>query len=613
MNRLLFRCLLAGFLCIPTVVAGQSSPEQPATTLHATTNLVVEDVVVTDAQQRPVRHLKASDFTLLEDGHAQAIKVFEEHSAGEPAQLPPAPRGGPGVFTNRLPFASTGPLNIILLDKLNTPVDNQPYVRDQLLKYLKQPHPGSRTAIFGLTTQLHLLQGFTSDPEVLRAAVAGNRAGPKNSPLLHDPASGDAPGAQDSLSEDIIGNTPSAVVVRANLQQFVADLGYYQLQLRVRYTLEGFNQLGRYLSRLPGRKNLIWFSGSFPVSIHPDENSNNPFKAATDLQGEFRDTVDLLARSQVAVYPVDARGVIVSSNVDASVSGREYATEPGAFGHDQATFAMQTADEQQTMMRMADSTGGKAYTNTNNLAEAVEKVVEAGSNYYTLAYSPTNSEWKGEFRKIRISLAQGGLKTAYRPGYFADDPLAPVRRGVSNAPAPGEVPFDPMRAAMMWGAPGPTEILFQASVQPASAGNEPALTQGNQSNGTVRGPYRRFAVSFSAQTADIQFNVTPDGFYHCALAFATYVYDSDGKPITSQGNTIKCDIPAAHFASVESSGIHFKQEISVPVKGEYFLRIGIQDLNSSHVGAVELPVFAVSKLAPLAADGAAPAPVSAPR
>ena len=59
-------------------------------------------------------------------------------------------------------------------------------------------------------------------------------------------------------------------MILANLQQFEAEQQSFQLQLRARYTLDALNQLARYMSALPGRKNLIWFSGSFPVNILPD-------------------------------------------------------------------------------------------------------------------------------------------------------------------------------------------------------------------------------------------------------------------------------------------------------------------------------------------------------
>jgi VWFA-related protein len=599
------------------MLAGQSTPAAPSATLQAYANLVVVDVVVTDAHQHPVHGLTAKDFSLLEDGNAQAIKSFEEHAAGEAAKLPAAPKVAPGVFTNDLPISSTGPLNVLLLDSLNTPVKDQQYVREQLLQYIKKSRPGTRIAIFGLTTQLRQLQGFTSDPEVLRAAVV-NKAGSKGSALSVSPSNDDVPGTGSNRDQGVLFTHAESDAVTV-MQQFETEQQFYQLQLRIRYTLDGLNQLGRYLSHLPGRKNLIWFSGSFPVSILPvslqEVVIDNPFKGAADYQNEFRETVDLLAHSQVSVYPVDARGVISSPIADASDSnaGRAYGSlNPGILVGDQLTFSQQTGLEHGTMMQMAEATGGKAYINTNSLADAVEKATEAGSNYYTLAYSPINREWKGEFRKIQVKLDQKDVKLAYRRGYYGDDPLKPARHGISDASISDQTHYNPMRAAMVWGAPGATEILFKVSVQPSSANPEDTLAPGNQSNGKVKGSYQRYTVSYTADTGDIRCDLTPDGVHHCALEFMTYVYDGNGNLITSQGTGAKANIPASAYASVQRDGIHLKQEISVPAKGEYFFRIGIHDLNSDHVGAVELPVSAVSKLPSFATEGAVATPESAP-
>src|SRR5580704_6188517 len=149
-------------------------PSKSGVTLHSATQLVIVDVVVTDSQQNPVHNLSASDFTLLEKNVPQQIKHFEEHKAllaAEAAKLQPVPRMPPGVFTNYSPLPLSGTVNVLLLDALNTPMQDQAYVRDQLRKYLKNASPGARVAIFGLTSRLILLQGFTSDPELLKTAI----------------------------------------------------------------------------------------------------------------------------------------------------------------------------------------------------------------------------------------------------------------------------------------------------------------------------------------------------------------------------------------------------------------------------------------------------------
>ena len=217
-------------LCLPLCGSGsgQTAPASSAqvTTIRTSSDLVVVDVVASDSQQNPVHKLTAADFTVLEDGKPQTVKVFEEHQTQpSPAALPPAPKLDPGIFTNFSVAPVNGALNILLLDKLNTPMDAQSVVRDQVLKFLKEVHPGTRIAIFSLTTQLKLLQGFTTNPEILRALVEGKKGNQGASPLMNNAMEGDQPGADDPMYDttaEAMGNDPDAATVLADLQQSVA-------------------------------------------------------------------------------------------------------------------------------------------------------------------------------------------------------------------------------------------------------------------------------------------------------------------------------------------------------------------------------------------------------
>ena len=210
MKRLISSPFFAALLSIPTLSLAQSPAPQPTSTIQSNSNLVVVDVVVSDAQHNPVHKLTRSDFEVLESGHPQTIKTFEERSFNPSApQLPPLPKLPPGTFTNFSVAPANGALNVLLLDTMNTPMTAQGTVRDQMIKYLKDSPPGTRMAIFGLNTRLVLLQGFTSDPEVLRAALNGKKGLAKGSPIMTDPVNGDSPGADDpmmDMAEDALGD-----------------------------------------------------------------------------------------------------------------------------------------------------------------------------------------------------------------------------------------------------------------------------------------------------------------------------------------------------------------------------------------------------------------------
>lgn len=643
MNSKLIRCCAIALVSSPLLAAAQAAPaatqvapvaaqvapapaqaspatNQPRTTLRANADLVLVDVVASDEKQNPMHHLTSGDFTILEDGKPQTLKVFEEHAAGPPAPMPPAPKFAPGVFTNFSQAPETGSLNILLFDKLNTPMNAQTVVRDQVLKYLKEAPPGSRMAIFSLSTDLKLLQGFTSDPELLRAIVTGKKGSQGASPLMDNAMKGDQPGDDDAMMEattDALGNDPNAATIIADLQQFEAEQQAFQIELRQRYTLDALNQLARYMSNLPGRKNLIWFSGSFPISILPDPDLQNPFAIVSSAEDEFRETVDLLSRSQVAVYPIDARGLMTEPMADVSQSGRAYANNSGTFAKNDTKFFQKTAEEHGTMQQMAAATGGKAFVNTNGLKEAIENAVEAGSNYYTIGYTPVNRDWNGDFRKITVKVDKPGLTLAYRRGYFADDPDKPAHKNAPENALSNATQYDPMRAAMMRGAPDPTQLIFVAMVRPSSGATEDAAAEGNQMAKKVNGPFRRYTVSFLANPRQVHCAAGPDGVHHCALQFLTIVYDADGTIVNVQTNGINAGITEANFASAIGRNFSFRQQISVPAKGEYYLRIGMRDLTTGNLGALELPVTAVAKLPPAAEQAPAheavqPAPAEKP-
>jgi VWFA-related protein len=631
-TALAFATLAAAQTQQPTPAAQQPAPaaQQPSqsgvATLRASTQLVVVDVVVTDKNQKPVHGLTASDFTLSEENVPQIVKHFEEHTALTPAdatKFPSLPKFPPGVFTNYTPQPVNGAVNLLLLDALNTPLKDQAFVRQQLLAYLNATPPGTRIAIFGLTTQLTILQGFTSDPEVLKN-IASKRLG-KSSPLLQDSVGGG--GIQNSTADDLEDVGGDATTI-ANLRQFDAQQQSFQLQLRAKYTLDAMSQLALYLSSIPGRKNLIWFSGSFPISILPDITGTlpDPFAVVADSEKEFRDTVNLLARSQVAVYPIDARGLTIAPVFDASTT-RNYGggRGPARLTQDLNKFSTDTAAEHATMSQMAEATGGRAFYNTNGLTQAVATAITDGSNFYTLTYTPANPARDGKFRKIKVQLAQGGVKLAYRHGYYADAPdksppstnndqprQSNVADSAVTAGAPS--PLQTMRVAMMRGSPTPTGIIMKVAVFPVgpSTQTEDSPAPNNILTEKVHGPFRRYSVSYAIEPADITFTRAPDGKIHAAFELVIFVFNPEGIVVNRLSTQLHIASPLDELKKNVAHGIQYRQEISAPAKGEYFFRIVVHDLARDRLGAVEVATSEVKNLQPPTAPPPPPTPSASP-
>src|SRR5450755_2923678 len=164
-------CLLlsvASLLAEQAPAAKSPSVSETTATIKTSSRIVLLDVLVTNKTGRPVRGLRAQDFTVLEDGKPQQIRGFEERYPDVVAAAQPAPLNlPPNTYTNFLTARAPGAINILLFDTLNTDRRNLTTARQQLLQYLGKLPDNSRVALFTLDSELHLVHGFTDDPHEL--------------------------------------------------------------------------------------------------------------------------------------------------------------------------------------------------------------------------------------------------------------------------------------------------------------------------------------------------------------------------------------------------------------------------------------------------------------
>jgi hypothetical protein len=159
-----------------------------------------------------------------------------------------------------------------------------------------------------------------------------------------------------------------------------------------------------------------------------------------------------------------------------------------------------------------------------------------------------------------------------------------------------------MHAAMMRGGPDPTQIILKIRVLPASTTPEDTLAEGNVLNSKlkIQGPFRRYDIDYAADSR-AAITQTPDGVYHLDVRFLAYIYDQDGNLINYADNNAHANLSSATYTELLQHGLPYHQEISVPLKGQYYLRVGIHDLTGNRVGALELPIASIKDLPPLPA------------
>jgi VWFA-related protein len=548
---------------------------ESATVLKSITRLVVVDVVATD-KEGAVADLKQDDFTVLEDGKEQKIRVFnfqQPHANAPGAAAVAASKPPENVYSNVARFSASSALNILLLDALNTNLPHQAYVRDQMIRYLQKMPEGQPVAVYMLSTKLTLLQDFTDDPEALRKVAKEIKS--NMSPLLDNPAGGpDAELLPAGLADS--GLVPAQML--SAMQSFEQERVSFQTDLRLTYTLNALTTIARALAGYPGRKNLIWISEAFPLSIDPNmELTGDTFAGTRNYGPQIAEAADSLIDAQIAMYPIDARGLVPSSLFDASNSGRDKfgrsMSRPGRMATAISAESAQLQNVHGAMQEMADRTGGRAFYNTNGIDTAIRKSIEDGSTYYTLAYYPENKNWNGKFRKIHVKVNRSGVKLRYRLGYYAVDPTLFAEKNQKQQDSAFALALSP-------DSPIATGLPFNALVIP------PVETAPK----TVR-------VNFGVDPHAISFERLPDGLQHAQLECTVQAFSAKGKLVRGTATTVKAALKPDTFSQVMQDTFPCQQEIDLD-PGNYYLRLGVRDSRTGLIGTTNAKVAVASAMPP---------------
>ena len=610
-------CLMSVFcfLSNPALGLGQSTAAVQAPTVKASAREVVVDVVVSKGNDEPVLALKRGDFQIFEDGKPQTIGFFEEHSARTlpPGAILPLPKMPPNVYTNVPPAPENDAVNVLLLDSLNTPPQMISYARNQIVGYLNHVKAGTRIAICTLNDKLNMVQGFTADAALLREIAIKKTAPGISTSLVTKSDVGDeqelesflssnapaGPGSTPTGGSTGTGNGPSGsgwanpttemTATSAVANAFASYQNFNQVN-RTRMTLEALSDVARYLAAVPGRKNLIWFSGDFPVFIFPLFDQRQGYADDSIALSQVQKTADLLTAARVAVYPIYANGVmsddvlLADNRSPASAAGPGNLTQMAGMGVYSAGSDAR-ASEIAAMNQMASDTGGKAIYNTNDLDAAAQHAIADGSHYYTLTYSPTNKKMDGKYRKVEVRLSAGKYRFAYRRGYNADD----------TPPAAAKPDTDPLRPLLIRGLPEATQVLYGARIVPA-APLPAANAKRAGKNPKLKGPVTRYSIDLMIRWSDVSLKLTPDGAHTGKLQLGMIAYDREGHAVNWAGATQEMNLQPDIYTAIQKSGVPAHLEIDVPDE-DVWLEIGVYDWNTGKAGTLEVPLHPAASTA----------------
>src|SRR6266404_4974717 len=380
------------------MLAQQAGSQQSAPAIRATTELVLVNVVARDKKGNLIRDLKRDDFTVFEDGQKQQVSSFDFENIEELAlagqSMPTAtgnegavaPAAGASAPAQPVLDARDRRLIMLFFDFSAMEPDQIDRAVDAAKKYVNsQMQPADLIAIASLSTNMRLDLDFTDNkPKILSALNAYNSDSGQG---FDNGTTGSSEGAAETggafTADDTDFNTFSADRKLLALQSLVQSVG-----------------------KLSQKKGLIYFS-------------NGISQSGVDNQSALRAATAAAVKANVAIYPIDVRGLQAlpagGESQNASLHGQSAYT-----GASILNDLNSNAATHETLSTLAADTGGKAFFDSNDFSGVFSQVQKDSSVYYVLGFTSSNHAKDGRFRHIKVVLNRPDLKLDFRSGYYPD-------------------------------------------------------------------------------------------------------------------------------------------------------------------------------------------------
>ncbi len=486
--------------------------------------LLTVDVVAVDSHGQPVNDLTADDFQVTDANKAEKMVFFRHRDA----TLWQVPKLAPNEFSNRDGSAITH-ATVILFDLMNESFSTRGTAADQINKCLENLESADDVYLYLLTVEgrlfgVHGLPGAEEHPEP--DAAPWNK---KIKPLM------------DRALRDVLRTRPVEVDVA----------------IRVQLTFAALDAMGAQLSRIPGRKNVVWVTDGVPITLGAARSDTGE---AVDFTPELRRLSESLTRSGIALYPVRQLMIGTPDRIGGTSGGfgatggldeSGGAGSPGS-GRSQVSAATENVgagtQSLNTLNTLAELTGGRPSMGKDTCA-ALKQARSDNRVGYQIGYYPQESNWDGKFHKLRVTSKRKGVRIQAKAGYFAwvDDPGAGSEQAIHSV---STTEFDA------------AEIGLRGSLEATKL--------------TARIDARDIAL---AQEGD---------HYAGQLRLGIIGYQADGRPQSSK--TIPLDL---HYSAEErdkalKEGITFSRDL--PTAGLIKIRLIVYDRGSSAIGSLTIPV-----------------------
>jgi hypothetical protein len=294
----------------------------------------------------------------------------------------------------------------------------------------------------------------------------------------------------------------------------------------------------------------------------------------------MRDLIDFANRASVVFNTIDARGIQAPGASAAddfdNVVGR------GGTGNVQATNLVEANREAASMSAqsglyyLADETGGRFYTNMNNLDVPVRRSLDAEKGYYLIGYQPEADTFKSKkFNKIEIKVKRPELTVRARSGFLSitDEERRPKKRT------------------------GDSELYEAIAAPLPKAGLNLQLTA-FFANSATEGSFVRTLLYLDGE--QLSFADEPNGLKKGVFDVVAVTLNEKNEVVDEFNRTHTLRFPAANLDALKRNGLIYSADIPVKKPGAYNFRVAVRDATSKLLGSagqqIEVPDLKKNKL-----------------
>ncbi len=578
--------------------------------IRSSTREVLLDMVVRDKHHHAVTDLRPEEVAIYEDGVRQSVRVFRsirgveqlENERSDAGAQADAEKSTAPVKSGETahPLNSLRQVNFVSVVFAQIAPLNMEFARRAVQEFLKTDNlPNTYVTIYRLDHTLQLMQPYTTDKDALAKSVdiatkglkglggfdasvevassslaslnatadnilSSPQAGPATvaavqqallnplSTIAHDPLF-----AANAASQDVSLQLGNALIAQAGLAK---GLRFATSLSNGMEAMDSLHELVRSEELLPGRKVVLYLADglTFP----------------TDRRDAVDNMIGFANRSGVSFYTIDTRGLNMEDPMmQALTAQRRVGADSVASavdpinGHreDDDTQLTAASSPQLAMRELAESTGGFAVTDTNEISLPMQRMMEDIRTHYELAYSPTSSNYDGHFRKIEVKITRAKVSVQTRKGYYAvpdlgGEPLQPFELLALNA----------MKSPPL--APG---FSYQVS----------AMKFRPQENAV------EYEVAFEVPLVGIKAVADKKtGELRVRAALVAFIHDSTGEIVRKVSRELARKVPASDAAELESDRILYAEPVALQ-PGHYVIETAVTDEQTGRTATKSVSVF----------------------